>query len=234
MAEADLRVVTQIGEQYVAICDQFLTEQLGRPYTMPEIVQFAETAISTLLASAYANFREAMGKEASEAWLKKTLALSGATTRKLGADALLRFEVHIKDAPNKLAKQRQEMQAQPTKAPETVEAPKCTCPLDKDGACVECVNALSEGFRNTFQFMRKMAEFGKKNEKLQIVGGGLSGTLLDAASVRALAELPSLDQLRGKLIGLLNAPASRLAGLLQAPGGQVARALAARAEQLGG
>ena len=76
-------------------------------------------------------------------------------------------------------------------------------------------------------------EFGKKNDKLQIVGGGLSGTLLDAASVRALAELPSLDQLRGKLIGLLNAPASRLVGLLQAPGGQVARALAARAEQLG-
>jgi large subunit ribosomal protein L10 len=76
-------------------------------------------------------------------------------------------------------------------------------------------------------------EFGKKNEKLQIVGGGLGGTLLDAASVRALAELPSLDELRCKLIGLLNAPASRLVGLLQAPGGQVARALAARSEQLG-
>ena len=73
----------------------------------------------------------------------------------------------------------------------------------------------------------------KKNDKLQIVGGGLSGTLLDAASVRALAELPSLDELRGKLIGLLNAPASRLVGLLQAPGGQVARVLAARAEQQG-
>lgn len=76
-----------------------------------------------------------------------------------------------------------------------------------------------------------VAEFAKKNEKLQIVGGGLAGTLLDAASVRALAELPSLDELRGKLIGLLNAPASRLVGLLQAPGGQVARVLAARAEQ---
>lgn len=76
-----------------------------------------------------------------------------------------------------------------------------------------------------------VAEFAKKNEKLRIVGGGLAGTLLDAASVRALAELPSLDELRGKLIGLLNAPASRLVGLLQAPGGQVARVLAARAEQ---
>ena len=78
-----------------------------------------------------------------------------------------------------------------------------------------------------------VAEFAKKNEKLQIIGGGLSGVLLDAASVRALAELPSLDELRGKLIGLLNAPASRLVGLLQAPGGQVARVLAARAEQSG-
>ena len=68
-----------------------------------------------------------------------------------------------------------------------------------------------------------VSEFGKKNEKLQIVGGGLSGTLLDAASVQALAELPSLDELRGKLMGLLNTPASRLVGLLQAPGGQIAR-----------
>ena len=49
--------------------------------------------------------------------------------------------------------------------------------------------------------------------------------------MRALAELPSLDELRAKLIGLLNTPASRLVGLLQAPGGQIARVLAARAEQ---
>lgn len=163
MAEADLRVITEIGQQYVSICDQFLSERLGRPYTMPEIVQFAETSVATLLASAYANFREALGKDASEAWLKKTLAVAGATTRHLGADALLRFEVHIKDAPNKLAKQRQEMQAQPAKP---VEAPKCICTLDKDGACADCVNALSEGFKSTFQFMRNMAEFGKKNENM--------------------------------------------------------------------
>ena len=78
---------------------------------------------------------------------------------------------------------------------------------------------------------RIVSEFGKKNDKLQIVGGGLSGTLLDAASVKALAELPSLDELRAKLVGLLNTPASRLVGLLQAPGGQIARVLAARAEQ---
>ena len=76
-----------------------------------------------------------------------------------------------------------------------------------------------------------VSEFAKKNDKLQIVGGGLSGTLLDPASVRALAELPSLDELRAKLIGLLNAPASRLVGVLQAPGGQIARVLKAHADR---
>lgn len=79
-----------------------------------------------------------------------------------------------------------------------------------------------------------VSEFAKKNDKLKIVGGGLSGTVLDAASVRALAELPSLDELRGRLIGLINAPATRLARVLQAPGGQVARVLAAHAEQQSG
>ena len=48
---------------------------------------------------------------------------------------------------------------------------------------------------------------------------------------KALATLPSLDELRGKLIGLLNAPATKVAGVLQAPAGQLARVLSAHAEQ---
>ena len=75
------------------------------------------------------------------------------------------------------------------------------------------------------------AAFARRNDKLQIVGGGLGTTVLDAAAVKALAELPSLDELRARLIGLLQAPAGKLVGLLQAPGGQLARCLAARAEQ---
>ena len=72
--------------------------------------------------------------------------------------------------------------------------------------------------------------FAKRNEKLAIIGGALHGDLLTAEQVRALAQLPSLDELRGQLIGLLTTPASRLVGVLQAPGGQVARVLSARAE----
>ena len=61
-------------------------------------------------------------------------------------------------------------------------------------------------------------DYANRNDKLTIVGGGLAGQLLDEAGVRALATLPSLDELRGKLIGLLNAPATKLAVLLQTPG----------------
>jgi large subunit ribosomal protein L10 len=77
-------------------------------------------------------------------------------------------------------------------------------------------------------------EFANRNDKLSIIGGGLGGQVMDAAAVRELASLPPLDQLRAKLIGLLQAPAARLARVLQAPAGQVARVLAAHAEEAGG
>jgi large subunit ribosomal protein L10 len=75
--------------------------------------------------------------------------------------------------------------------------------------------------------------YANRNDKLTIVGGGLAGRQMDAAEVRELASLPSLDELRGQLIGLLQAPAARLARVLQAPAGQVARVLAAYAENPG-
>ncbi len=78
---------------------------------------------------------------------------------------------------------------------------------------------------------RAAVNFAKKNDKLIIVGGGLDGSLLSAEQVRTLAELPSLDQLRAKLAGLITTPAARLVGVLQAPAGQLARVMAARAEQ---
>ena len=76
-------------------------------------------------------------------------------------------------------------------------------------------------------------EYANRNDKLTIVGGGLAGRVMDAAAVRELAALPSLDELRGRLIGLLVAPAARVARVLQAPAGQVARVLAAHAEAAG-
>jgi large subunit ribosomal protein L10 len=73
-------------------------------------------------------------------------------------------------------------------------------------------------------------DFAKTNEKFVLVGGSLGTQMLDVAGVKALAELPSLDALRAKLLGLLNAPATRIAGVLQAPGAQLARVFAAYAD----
>ncbi len=74
-------------------------------------------------------------------------------------------------------------------------------------------------------------EFAKINEKLVLIGGSLGTQTLDAAGVRALAELPSLDALRAKLLGLLQAPATKVAGVLQAPAGQLARVFGAYAQK---
>ena len=69
--------------------------------------------------------------------------------------------------------------------------------------------------------------YAKENEKLVILGGVVGGTAIDANGVKALAELPSLDELRGKIVGLLEAPATKLAGLMAAPAGQLARVIGA-------
>jgi large subunit ribosomal protein L10 len=74
-------------------------------------------------------------------------------------------------------------------------------------------------------------EFAKQNEKLTIIGGALGEQLLDVNGVQALAKLPSLDELRGMLIGLLQAPATKVAGVLQAPAGQLARVISAYGSQ---
>ena len=75
-------------------------------------------------------------------------------------------------------------------------------------------------------------DFAKDNDKLTIVGGSMDGKTLDKAGVEALATMPSLDELRGKLVGLIQAPASKLARVTQAPAGKVARVVQARADQL--
>jgi large subunit ribosomal protein L10 len=78
---------------------------------------------------------------------------------------------------------------------------------------------------------RVAVDFAKKNDKLKIVGAIMGEQILDEAQTKTLASLPSLDQLRGKIIGLIQAPATKIAGILQAPAGQLARVMAARAKQ---
>jgi large subunit ribosomal protein L10 len=78
---------------------------------------------------------------------------------------------------------------------------------------------------------RVAVSFSKENDKLVVVGGAMAESRLDESAVKELAALPSLDDLRGKIVGLLNAPATKIAGVLQAPAGQVTRLLSARSKQ---
>ncbi|MGI9355717.1 MAG: 50S ribosomal protein L10 [Rhizobiaceae bacterium] len=71
------------------------------------------------------------------------------------------------------------------------------------------------------------SEYAKKNDKLVILGGAMGATSLDPNGVKSLASLPSLDELRGKIVGMINTPAQRLAMLTKAPAGQVARVIGA-------
>lgn len=74
-------------------------------------------------------------------------------------------------------------------------------------------------------------EFSKENSKLVIIGAVMGEQVLDAKGVEMLAKLPSLDQLRGKIIGLVQAPATKIAGILQAPASQLARVVSAYASK---
>jgi large subunit ribosomal protein L10 len=75
------------------------------------------------------------------------------------------------------------------------------------------------------------AAFADKNQKFVVLGGAMGKTGLDANNVKALATMPSLDQLRATLAGMLKQPATRIASVLQAPGGAVARVISAHAEK---
>jgi large subunit ribosomal protein L10 len=77
-----------------------------------------------------------------------------------------------------------------------------------------------------------VVQYAKENDKYSIIGGLLGqSTVLDEKAVRALATLPSLDQIRGQLVGLIQTPAARIAGVLAAPAGQLARVLKAYADK---
>jgi large subunit ribosomal protein L10 len=74
-------------------------------------------------------------------------------------------------------------------------------------------------------------KFAKDNENFVVLGGAMGATVLDADGVKALASVPSLDELRGKIAGMLTQPAAKIAMVVQAPASQVARVVGAYADK---
>ncbi|WP_102961525.1 50S ribosomal protein L10 [Mangrovicella endophytica] len=74
-------------------------------------------------------------------------------------------------------------------------------------------------------------DFAKGNDKLVILGGAMGTTALNAEGVKALATMPSLDELRARLVGMISTPATRIAAVVQAPAAQLARVFGAYAKK---
>lgn len=74
-------------------------------------------------------------------------------------------------------------------------------------------------------------KYSRENDKLVILGGSMGRTVMDVNAVKALADLPSLDELRARLIGLVQAPATKIARILMEPGAMLARVVQARGAQ---
>ena len=109
--------------------------------------------------------------------------------------------------------------------------------LALDGTRFDGIKPLLKGptalawSRDPVAVAKTAVEFAKTNEKLVVIGGALGTQTLDADGIRALADLPSLDTLRARLVGMLQTPATRIAGVLQAPAGQLARVFGAYAKK---
>lgn len=92
--------------------------------------------------------------------------------------------------------------------------------------------AVAFSFGDPAKLAKVLVDYARDREPFKLRGAVVEGQALGTAEIAELATLPSLDELRGKIIGLLQAPAGQLARLLAAPGGQIARVVGARHEQL--
>jgi large subunit ribosomal protein L10 len=92
--------------------------------------------------------------------------------------------------------------------------------------------AVAFSFGDPARLAKLLVDYAKDREPFKLRGAVVEGQALGTAEIAHLATLPSLDELRGKLIGLLQAPAGQLARLVAAPAGQIARVVGARAQQL--
>ena len=93
--------------------------------------------------------------------------------------------------------------------------------------------AVAISYGDPAALAKLLVDYAEDSEAFELKGAYLDGRALDDAEIKTLATLPSLDELRGKLVGLLQAPASKLARLLNEPGSQLARLVEARKNALG-
>jgi large subunit ribosomal protein L10 len=94
-------------------------------------------------------------------------------------------------------------------------------------------SAVAISYSDTVGLAKILVDFAKENEIFELRAGMLDGRAIEPAEIGTLATLPSLDELRGQLVGLLQASATKIARLVSEPGAQIARVLAAHGNEEG-
>lgn len=94
--------------------------------------------------------------------------------------------------------------------------------------------SIAISFGDPVALAKTLVDYAKDNEQFELRSAVVDGEVLDDAGIKHLSTLPSLDELRGKIVGLLQAPAGKLARLLNEPGGQIARVISAKGAEEGG
>ena len=92
--------------------------------------------------------------------------------------------------------------------------------------------AIALAYGDPVKLAKILVDYAKEHEAFELRGGWLEGRTIDGGEIATLATLPSLDELRGQLVGLLQAPATKLVRLLVAPGEQLARLVEARRKKI--
>lgn len=147
----------QLAQQYAAMAEQLLAQGLGRQYKDAELDEFAQTAVGLLSGSMYDIIRQRSGPKDAEAWLRRMLATTSGVVRLRGSEAMIRFDLEIKDSPNA---QPRRPSTQPQATPLEPAAPvPCACRKDGQGRCTECGSKLAGALRN---IVKKMADAAKE------------------------------------------------------------------------
>lgn len=160
---AQMNAIRELANQYSAIPEQFLLQGLGREPSADEFAVFVEASVANIFGGMYGIIRDTKGPAEAEGWLKHTLGLTSALVRMSGSDAILKFEVTVKEVPNTLHK-KQMIENAPKETASPPPASECKCQIDVQGRCAKCAGVLSAYFQGVFQPFMKMKELGEQTQ----------------------------------------------------------------------
>lgn len=215
------------AHQFLDSAQTFLAEAMGGKFDLKDLADFSKVVAGGLLGSIFAILRKESGKAQAEAWLNQSLSVAGSWVRLHGADAMVKFSVEVKDAPNTLHAKA------PSPLKEAIdvktEKPACSCIVSPKGRCEQCVSRIQrvlesnlESWRSVYReekkicpgcmvtqtdealsrvapMVRDIIEEAPDGEK-EVVSGSLALVLEQIATVHGVTDLPRTREAMAKLM----------------------------------